>query len=309
MVERIEIGKEEPVTTQRFNRGLSNDFVEAVNEEYGKGGWWRNLVDDRKTFLAIRDDYVNVYYRGCSLLLLRLNENRLEGSVAYKYLLRPSAPDGIPEYVMALAGKPDFGQNASRFFLSDLADVNDLRHAVKPYAEMEKIGVHGIILGNPNVLDVEVAISDGGRAPRIDLAAVHNVDGGFEVRFYEAKHFSNNELRAKSRPRVLQQIEGYFRLLRNQHDDILNSYSRVCRNLSELAGMDRRHPERHQMLKELADSPNHLRIDTEPRLLVFGYDEDQKMGLIWKGHRDKLRAELGGRLKMTSDPKKLQLPN
>ena len=25
-----------------FNRGLSDEFVEALNVEYDKGGWWRN---------------------------------------------------------------------------------------------------------------------------------------------------------------------------------------------------------------------------------------------------------------------------
>ena len=103
------------MTTPRFNRGLSDDFVKALNDEYRKGGWWRNLVDDPKTFLAIRDDYVNIYYRGCALLMLRLNGNRLHGLIHYKYLLRPSAPDGIPEYVTALDGKPDLDSIAVCF--------------------------------------------------------------------------------------------------------------------------------------------------------------------------------------------------
>ena len=299
------------MTTRRFNRGLSNDFVNALNDEYGKRSWWRNLVDDRETFLAIRDDYVNVYYGGCSLLLLKLNGNRLEGTVDYKYLLRPDLQD-VSRSIMVVDGKPDLGQQSRRFFLDDLSNLNDLKRAVEPYVGEEKTGVHDIILGNPNVLDVEIALSDAGTAPRIDLLAIHQVDEGFEIRFYEAKLFSNKrELRATGggRPTVLRQIERYSRLLRYQHDDILNSYSKVCRNFSDLAGMNRRHPGRHRMLKRIADSPEQLRIDTKPRLLLFGFCKDQRDGPMWRRHRDKLHTELGKRLKMTGNARKLQLTN
>ena len=39
------------MTTTKFNRGISDDFVSALNGEYRKGAWWRNLVDDQETFL------------------------------------------------------------------------------------------------------------------------------------------------------------------------------------------------------------------------------------------------------------------
>ena len=42
------------MATPEFNRGISGDFVQALNAEYEKGGWWRNLVDDAETFVAIR---------------------------------------------------------------------------------------------------------------------------------------------------------------------------------------------------------------------------------------------------------------
>ena len=63
------------MATPAFNRGLCDAFVEVLNNEYGKGGWWRNLVDDKETFLAIRENYLNVYYRGNSLLKLDLTSN------------------------------------------------------------------------------------------------------------------------------------------------------------------------------------------------------------------------------------------
>lgn len=296
------------MTTPRFNRGISDDFVKALNDEYRKGGWWRNLVDDPKTFLAIRDDYVNIYYRGCALLMLRLNGSRLEGSVDYKYLLRPDL-QGANRSITVVDGKPDLGQHSSRFFLDDLANVNDLKRAVEPYAEEEKTGVHDIILGNPNVLDVEIAISDGGRALRIDMAALHKVDQGVEIRFYEAKTFSDKRLRAEERmPEVIDQINTYAGLLNAQRTAMEESYLQVCRNLSALDGVAGRHPERDELLKEIARESVQPRTNTEPYLIVFGFDADQRDGRYWKKHRDKLCKELGGRVKMVGRPDNLKLP-
>lgn len=299
------------MTTWQFKRGLDDDFVKALNDEYRKDGWWRHLVDDRETFLAIRDDYVNVYYCGCSLLELRRKQNNLVGSVHYKYLLRPSPPDGIPEYVTVLDGKPEFRQNASCFFQSSIPNVDEFKRAATPFAGEEKTGVHDIILGNPNVFDVEVAISDAGTPPRIDLAAMHQANGRIEVRFYEAKRFSNSELRAKEgrEPKVLGQLNTYAKLLREQRIDIENSYRRVCCNLSKLAGVAERHPERHKLLKSIGEGTVQLDIKTDPYLLVFGFDADQKDGRYWKKHRDKLCKELGVRVKIVGTPKGLRLPN
>jgi hypothetical protein len=34
-------------------------------------------------------------------------------------------------------------------------------------------------------------------------------------------------------------------------------------------------------------------VSTRPRLVIFGFDEDQERGLVWKVHREKLRNALG----------------
>ncbi len=297
------------MTTRKFNRGISDDFVSALNGEYRKGGWWRNLVDDQGTFLAIRNDSVNVYYRGCSLIRLEFNNNRLQGYVHYKYLVHPDLGDA-KEYIPVLGGMTQLEDHRSLIFLEDLANVGRLKDAVEPYAEEEKKGVQEIIRNNPNVLDVEVAISDTGTAPRIDLAALHEVDGRVEVRFYEAKLFSNPELRASQRdPKVIDQIGTYSRLLSAQRTDIEASYLKVCCNLSALDGVAERHPERDELLKSIAAGSARLHINTKPHLLVFDFDADQRDGVYWKPHRDKLQAELGGRLKMRGKAQDLILTN
>ena len=55
--------------SKSFNRGLKDEFVEALNREYEKdGGWWKKIVDDPELFIGIREDYLNIYFHGSSLL-------------------------------------------------------------------------------------------------------------------------------------------------------------------------------------------------------------------------------------------------
>lgn len=155
-----------------FNRGLDSAFVAAFNKEYDNGGWLRGLLDDREIFLAIREDYVNLYYRGCSLLRLERLDGAMVGRVHYKYLLRPYSDD---PYVTVLDGQPDFRGGANNLFLCGFDDIGALKRAVEPYVGTEKAGVRNIVCDNPNILDVEIAFGVGGTdetgasAPRVTL--------------------------------------------------------------------------------------------------------------------------------------------
>ncbi len=298
------------MATSKFARGISDEFVSALNAEYRNGGWWRNLVDDRQTFVAIRENAVDVYYRGSSLLTLTFGRSGLVGSVDYKYVLRPELEE-IQRSVTVKDGRPQLDKHKDLVFLDDFGSVGDLKRAANPYARGEKRWVHEIILANHNVLDVEVAISEGGRAPRIDLAALHEVDGRWQVRFYEAKLFSNHgDLRAsQGDPKVFDQICIYGRLLNEQGSKIENSYRNVCRNLFMLDGVAERHPGRHELLKRINEANAQLHIDAKPHLLVFKFDADQRDGQVWKPHLDRLRAKLGNRLKMAGSAEDIRLTN
>ena len=91
---------------------MDDEFVRAFNEEYDKGNWLRGLVDDKEVFLAIRENYVNFYYRGCSLLRLDWKGGAMTGEVHYKYLLQP---DLTNPYVPVVEGIPDLPDDARSY--------------------------------------------------------------------------------------------------------------------------------------------------------------------------------------------------
>ena len=169
-----------------FNRGLDDAFVDALNQEYEKDGWWCQFVDDRDIFLAIRENHVNAYYRGCSLLRLDWKANAIVGKTHYKYLLNPALDR---PYVEIVDGRANLRDDTRSLFLSGLNNIGALKKAAEPYAGPEKSGVHDILASNPNILDVEIAFGTGGTdesdpsAPRVDFAAIQDTGEDAKIVF------------------------------------------------------------------------------------------------------------------------------
>ena len=289
-------------TEAKFNRGLDDDFMETLDDEYHKDGWWRALIDDRGVFVAIRNNRVNAYYRRCSLAEVWMEAGVVVGRIHYKYLLRPSIDTpyaGLADqaYRLPIEARQLFLNSPPR----SATEMRALKAAATPYAGEEKSGVQRIIDSNPNIMDVEIAFGIPGTdetdrsAPRVDFATLRVSDHGGQLVFYEAKRFANHAaLRVKdesSLPEAVEQIELYSQLLRDNHEKVVESYRRVCSNLLRLRGMRERHPVRHQMLRDIAGKP--LSIDTQVKLAVFGFDADQRDGRTWILHRERLFNLLG----------------
>lgn len=291
---------EEGDTMFVFNRGINGEFVRRLNTEYQRGGWWRTMASDPTLFIAIRDGYLNVYYNGNSLLKLSLDGERLAGEIHYKYLLRPDMPN---LYVPVDDGNVKLADSAA-YLQTDLSDVPALKRVAAVYGGAEKAGVHQIVLDNPSVVDVEIAFGLNGsdqKAPatrRVDFAALHPATNGAEVIFFEAKLFANKELRASgdNTPPVVEQINGYRKLLVEHAAAISNSYRAVCANLLALEGVKERYASASDLMAGVASGKMALHISDEVRLAVFGYDADQEKGAVWARHRTKLDDALGHRL-------------
>lgn len=290
-----------------FTRHLEQGFLKGLNDVYdGDNRWWRNLADDPDIFIAIRGGYLNAYYKGSSLLRLSQKGGGLCGDIHYKYLLKPERK---PEYVSVVDGTPAIRSHED-FFLTDLSDVGSLKKAADLYAGTEKAGVHDIIKKNPNIVDVEIAFGsekgDDGKStvPRLDFAALQETADGIRLVFFEAKHFSNGGLRAKNgQPAVLTQIERYGGLLNRHAATVLESYQQMFSSLLCMKGANVRNPARDRLMQMVASGEKPLELDPDPRLVVFGFDADQKAGPYWSVHLQKLKDALGTRFLAKGDTK------
>ena len=94
-------------------RSLKHSIKNTTRAAGGAGSWMTPDV-----FLAIRENRVDAYYRGCRLMRLRPN---LVGEIHYKYLMRPSMSN---EYVKVEDGKPL--DDARTRFLTTVSEVGSL---------------------------------------------------------------------------------------------------------------------------------------------------------------------------------------
>lgn len=286
----------------QFDRGIDRRFVDRLNAEYERGGWWRAVASDPDLFIAIRGGYLNVYWNGNSLLKLSMDGDRLLGQVHYKYLLRPDLPS---PYVPVDDGAVRLG-DASRLLQTDLSDLAALKKAAALYAGDEKAGVHRIIQSNPNVLDAEIAFGLEDRTTRrIDFATLRPSADAAEVVFFEAKQFSNPELRAAedSPAPVVGQIAGYKDLIAKHDAALVQSYRTVCGNLTALLGVRDRYAASLDLMLRIASGETALRINPAVSLVVFGYDSDQWAGPVWNRHKEKLDRHLSGHVLYKGSPK------
>ena len=293
--------------TSKFDRGISDEeFVVALTN------WkhWEEIISDRDLFVAIRKEYINIYFQGCSLLKISYKGELLKFETHYKYLVRPNLKNPLVSWD---GESPAVKDRVNEILIHEF-NLDSLKKSSSWYAEAEKEGVHSILKSNRNVVDVEVALSHesevetdsedqntkGRRvADRIDFAAIQRKDGKACIVFFEAKRFDNGELRSwKPEPRVCEQIRKYEAFIEGHRTDLQTSYRRVCKNLIELAPPSRYDP----LVKEVADSPEQLTVDSKVRLVVFGYSRDEDKGEVWKEHKKILREHFPSRLLTRGNP-------
>jgi hypothetical protein len=297
-----------------FKRGISNqDFIKALKKEYNTGGWWKEIVDDKDLFIAIRNEYINVYYQGNSLLKLRFVKGEFLAETHYKYLIRPT----VKPFLIKTSANMAFIPNGTKgvldnYLIHNLSEIESIKTATASYRGIEKEGIQKIIMSNDNIVDLEIALTQEAEedemnpekdrkdsAKRIDFAALQKKDSDYKLIFFEAKDFSNKDLRAKGSavPKVIAQIDNYEKLLKQYQEDIINSYKLVCSNLCEILPKNLH----KKLILDIAEGAS-MKVNIEPRLVVFGFDEDQKKGSIWSPHEQKLDKILGDRFIAKGDP-------
>ncbi len=194
-------------------------------------------------------------------------------------------------------------ENAIMKHYKGSASLNNMKPAAALFSGDEKRGVHAIAIGNANVIDVEVAINAkelGTKrdTPRIDLAAFTQKNHSVELVFWEAKLFTNKEIRSKANvPRVVDQIEEYRTVVKEYREVILEGYRTVASNMVSIAEMSGGKRTVGAAIQAV-ESGTPLVMDTPPKvgLIVYGFDADHKKSDIWISHLKTLREKIGSDL-------------
>ena len=291
-----------------FNRGISDvRFLDALkNWEH-----WKEIISDEDLYVAIRKEYINIYYLGCSIFKISYQEGRLVFETHYKYLVHPNMKHPLISWD---GGSPAVLHRVGEILIHEF-DLSLLKKSSCWYAEDEKVGVHRILKSNHNVVDVEIALSPnsdvetdiedqspkGKRvADRIDFAAIQTKDGKPCIVFFEAKRFHNGELQSqKFEPAVIKQIGKYEAFIEEYRPDLEESYRKVCKNLVDLVPPNRYDP----LVKEVAESPEKVMVDSQVRLVIFDFSADQDGGEDWKKHKEVLKNHFKSRLLMKGNPR------
>jgi hypothetical protein len=286
-----------------FKHGLNDKFINQLTEEANKTSWWADVLDDRQLFVAVRDRYLNVYWRGHSLFEVEEGEQGLKATTHPKYLMDPELADRV----LLEGGKFNVSWLVDHGFITEYRSGETLKKMKKAsdlFSEPEKRGCHEIILANPHVIDCEIAFPGNGGpdkgAPRVDLLSLELEGKTARLVFWEAKHFSNDDLRAKKEEDVVvcKQIGLYRQYLSQHRKAIEESYTLVAKNLVDIDAM-RRQPRLppQSPIRAVADGKRKLTLGEEPKvgLVIFGFDKAQRDDRNWKDHHLK-------RLKKHVDP-------
>ena len=282
----------------KFYRGISNqEFINALNKlAKDKNSFWHKMIHDEDLFIAIRQEYINVYYSGQSICKLSYSpEKKIKGKTHKKYL-------GVEKsgYYHSENGKI----LSSESVIKDLNELIQIKNNVRngKYIGKEKAKSYELILNKDSqVIDTEATFAKklnpnskekaDYEVSSIDYVALEkDVENKIRIVFYEAKHYSNSEIRSTKTPKVVEQINRYEEALKlhekEYEQEIVKSYKLVCENLKELNITKNR-----DLIECVTDS--NLTIDFQPKLIVFGFDTDSHARKTWEIHKKKIEKELG----------------
>ena len=301
----------------KFNRSLSAAFIKTLEAEALRGGWWADVLADPKLLIAVRDNCLNVYWRGQSMFRVTSVGGGFRVTTHEKYLVNPELASQVPLKDRHF----DISSLVERGFIRSYvgpATIKKMKSASGLFTGIEKTGCHEIAVRNPTVIDCEIAFPgvdsplDGvtaNRLPRVDFASLETDDAGARLVFWEAKVFDNGDLRAQNgAPLVCTQVNTYMDYLFRHRQEIERSYTKVAANLVSLKGMGMKR-QLSSLITDVASGKRRLTLGAEPKvgLIIFGYDSAQRDHAAWRDHLSNLTASIP-QVIAVGDVKKVNLP-
>ncbi|KQO73442.1 hypothetical protein ASF18_16755 [Methylobacterium sp. Leaf89] len=295
------------------------------------GNWWADVLADPDLLLAVRDRSLNVYHRGASLFRITPAGVGVAAETHAKYLVRQrqaltwlgseggfdldpgsavwtryEGPGTLAEMKRAAAALSGLEKTGVHALVQASLNVVDVEIALSSTpaaaAAVEPDGAEAnaaLLAPEPEVHSTPAQA----RQDRLDVASVEErgVPGEAWLVFHEAKLAANPGLRSKTTPAIVAQVARYRASLTEQAERLAKGYPALCRDLVRLdalrnavrtpRGLDAVTP-RDPLIAEVASGARRLRVDPEPRLVVFGFDADQRDGAL-RAITDDLRGRHG----------------
>lgn len=300
-----------------FARELSAAFIAKLAAEARRNGWWADVLADPKLVVALRGTYLNVYWRGQSIFRVESTSSGFNVTTHEKYLVDPK----LASQVTLTDRDFDISSLAEKAFIRRYegpVTIAKMKAAAGLYSGLEKMGCHEIAVRNAGVIDCEIAfpgtisLDDGGddrHAPRIDIAALESYGDQARLVFWEAKHYSNGELRAEDGlAPVLRQVRIYKKYLSENQVAIERSYTRTAENLLSISNMGWKR-KLSPLIADVATAKRKVTLGAEPAvgLVIFGFDSAQRDHAAWRTHRERLEKEIA-HVRFAGDAKNIHLP-
>jgi len=216
-----------------------------------------------KVFLTIRDNRIDLYYKGGRLF--RYDNVGFKTHLKYASVITSDADDKdyltesqLSSYKISTNFESNYlriKENCSNYSGTEACGVSEIYHRHSYLAS-----------GNVVVLDIEVSfesLNEIHKHDRIDFVLMNKTTN--TLQFIEAKHYSNNDIWSESTPKVISQIERYEKQLKLRKTEIISEYVEHVRTLNSIFGI---------LLPEPTD------FDPKVTLLIFGFDNDQKIGRL-----------------------------
>ncbi len=186
---------------------------------------WKNILEDKALYVEIRkDNYVNVYYYGGNVALLRWTGGKITAETHRKYLGKPDETDLYQDCTEILHSKEglDLIKENIREEYHKLSKRVKTDEQNRVYTSNEKWVQGELKLRFPKrYIDSEFAYRIGkNNLIRFDMVELK----GNELRFIEIKLITDSRLRSNDKkPEIINQMTKYSHFIR-EHTEVLKDY-------------------------------------------------------------------------------------
>ena len=204
-----------------------NADAEIFKELEKKPSWWKMILSDQDLYVNVRkDNRINVYYRGASVMELSLSrKGDIVGKIHHKYYDEDNESVYIPVKPEEVAYQLDEIKKA----------IRNLKQPKNPEGDSEK-AIQGEMYVQGGYIDTEYEfVNEKGGITRIDFTTLHE-DGMLE--FVELKRISDNrllkEVGSSNEAEIIDQMKRYKQFIGNNADSIVEYYKKVLSILKKV---------------------------------------------------------------------------